>query len=74
VADSLDGSDKSGTLKPGMLADIIAVASNPLDGIRVMERTRFVMKGEKVFERPRGRPAWLEGPTDRRGAVWNLAH
>jgi imidazolonepropionase-like amidohydrolase len=34
-----------GELKPGYYADIIAVAGNPLEDIRAVERVRFVMKG-----------------------------
>jgi imidazolonepropionase-like amidohydrolase len=37
-----------GELKPGYYADIIAVAGNPLDDIRAVERVRFVMKGGVV--------------------------
>jgi imidazolonepropionase-like amidohydrolase len=34
-----------GQLKPGYLADIIAVPGNPLEDISVVERVSFVMKG-----------------------------
>jgi imidazolonepropionase-like amidohydrolase len=37
-----------GQLKPGYLADIVAVPGNPLDDISVVERVRFVMKGGAV--------------------------
>jgi len=34
-----------GQLKPGFLADIVAVPGNPLDDITVVEKVEFVMKG-----------------------------
>jgi imidazolonepropionase-like amidohydrolase len=34
-----------GELKPGYLADIIAVPGNPLEDITVVEHVSFVMKG-----------------------------
>ena len=34
-----------GTIEPGKLADIIAVAGDPLRDVKEMERVRFVMKG-----------------------------
>jgi imidazolonepropionase-like amidohydrolase len=37
-----------GQLKPGFLADIIAVPGNPLEDISVVERVSFVMKGGTV--------------------------
>jgi len=37
-----------GQLKPGYLADIVAVPGNPLDDITVVEHVSFVMKGGKV--------------------------
>ena len=40
-----------GALKPGYLADIIAVPGNPLIDIRVVEKVTFVMKGGVVFRR-----------------------
>ncbi len=45
------GVDDRGELKPGKLADIIAVDGNPLDDIAAMEEVRFVMKGGKIFKR-----------------------
>lgn len=42
-------SDQIGTLEPGKQADLVAVAGNPLNDIRAMERVQFVMKsGKKV--------------------------
>ena len=48
-AAELLGVDDRGQLQAGMLADIIAVRSNPLDDIRVMEDVVFVMQGGRVI-------------------------
>ncbi len=40
-----------GELKPGYLADIVAVPGNPLDTIAVIEHVSFVMKGGAVVQR-----------------------
>ena len=37
-----------GSIEKGKLADIIAVAGNPLDDVNEMERVKFVMKGGLV--------------------------
>jgi imidazolonepropionase-like amidohydrolase len=42
---------RTGTLEPGMLADIVACPSNPLDDIRQVEKVRFVMKEGTVYRR-----------------------
>ncbi len=44
--------DKTGDLRPGMAADIIAVQGNPLDDITALGRVVFVMKEGKVYRRP----------------------
>jgi imidazolonepropionase-like amidohydrolase len=49
-AADLLGVDDRAELKPGLLADIIAVAGNPLDDIRVMEHVTFVMKDGVVIK------------------------
>jgi imidazolonepropionase-like amidohydrolase len=41
-----------GELKPGMLADVIAVGGNPLADISATEKVGFVMKGGVVYRRP----------------------
>jgi imidazolonepropionase-like amidohydrolase len=41
-----------GTLEAGKLADIVAVAGDPLRDIRVMERATFVMKEGYVYKSP----------------------
>ena len=40
-----------GALKPGYLADIIAVPGNPLEDIGVLQQVKFVMKGGMVYRR-----------------------
>ena len=39
-----------GTIAPGMDADIIAVAGNPLEDIRLLERVQFVMRHGRVYK------------------------
>jgi imidazolonepropionase-like amidohydrolase len=40
-----------GALKAGYLADVIAVAGDPLADITVLQRVEFVMKGGVVYKR-----------------------
>jgi imidazolonepropionase-like amidohydrolase len=40
-----------GTLKPGYLADIVAVPGNPLTDISVLQKVAFVMKGGVVYRK-----------------------
>jgi imidazolonepropionase-like amidohydrolase len=42
--------DVTGSIKPGMEADIIAVNGDPLKDITSLQRVLFVMKGGKVFK------------------------
>ncbi len=49
VAAELIDVDDRGRLDAGLLADVIAVAGDPLDDITVTEDVRFVMKGGKVY-------------------------
>ena len=44
AAELLDQSNQIGALKPGMLADIVAVPGNPLEDITTLQRVVFVMK------------------------------
>jgi len=39
-----------GVVAPGALADLVAVAGNPLEDIRVLEKVEFVMKDGVVFK------------------------
>ena len=47
----LDQQDNLGALEAGRLADLIAVAGDPLKDITELERVRFVMKGGVVVKR-----------------------
>ncbi len=47
----LDWEGQIGALKPGYLADIIAVRGNPLDDIDTLQHVDFVMKGGAVYKR-----------------------
>jgi imidazolonepropionase-like amidohydrolase len=47
----LDWEGQVGALKPGYLADIIAVPGNPLDDISTLQHVDFVMKGGQVYKR-----------------------
>jgi len=54
AAELLGLDDKVGTLKPGMLADIVAVPGNPLDNIQATQSVFFVMKGGTIYRNDRG--------------------
>src|SRR5438128_11702133 len=47
----LDWEGQIGALKPGYLADIVAVPGNPLDDISALRHVDFVMKGGAVYKR-----------------------
>jgi imidazolonepropionase-like amidohydrolase len=50
-AELFDTPDR-GKIEPGLLADLIAVAGDPLQDIRLLEDVRFVMKGGVVYKQP----------------------
>ncbi|MGO9097349.1 MAG: amidohydrolase family protein [Bryobacteraceae bacterium] len=50
-AELLGWQGRIGALKPGHLADIVAVPGNPLEDIGVLEKVSFVMKGGMVYRR-----------------------
>jgi imidazolonepropionase-like amidohydrolase len=53
AAELLGLSDKVGVLKPGMLADIVAVPGNPLQDIKATQSVIFVMKEGVVYRNDR---------------------
>jgi len=50
AAEHIGHSRELGSLEVGKFADLIAVAENPLDDIRALERVVFVMKEGKAFK------------------------
>ena len=52
VSQDLIGVNDRARIKPGLLADIIAVPGNPLDDIEVTQDVRFVMKGGRIYKQP----------------------
>ncbi len=51
AAELIDRARDVGTLTPGKYADLIAVAGNPLQDVRALEKVPFVMKGGAVDAR-----------------------
>jgi imidazolonepropionase-like amidohydrolase len=49
-AEALGMSDKIGSIEPGLEADIIAIAGDPLKDITAVRRVVFVMKGGVVYK------------------------
>lgn len=48
----LFGTPDRGKVEAGLLADLIAVAGNPLEDIKLLEDVRFVMKGGVAYKQP----------------------
>jgi len=53
AARSMRMDDTIGALAPGLEADLVAVAGNPLDDITALRRVVFVMKSGKVYKNSR---------------------
>lgn len=53
AADHLGVGKQVGSLAAGKSADLIAVAGNPLDDVRELERVRFVMKAGQIYRNDR---------------------
>ena len=51
-AADLLGVDDRGKIAPGLLADLIAVAGDPLTDVTLLEDVRFVMKAGEVYRSP----------------------
>jgi len=54
AAEMLGREDSIGAVEPGKLADMVAVAGDPLADITELERVRFVMKGGEVVRNDLG--------------------
>jgi imidazolonepropionase-like amidohydrolase len=52
AADLLGASDRVGSIQTGRLADVIAVAGDPLADISELRRVTFVMKGGIIYKGP----------------------
>ncbi len=63
AAKLLRWADRVGQLKPGFYADLVAVPTNPLANVRVLENIPFVMKGGEVFKDQRVSGSCGQGAT-----------
>jgi imidazolonepropionase-like amidohydrolase len=48
AAELMGWPDRVGRIEPGLYADLIAVAGDPTDDVRLLEDVAFVMKGGEV--------------------------
>jgi imidazolonepropionase-like amidohydrolase len=53
-AELLRWDDRLGTVEAGKLADLVAVAGNPVDDMKALEHVEFVMIGGRVARSPGG--------------------
>jgi len=56
AAELLGLQDKVGALKPGMLADVVAVPGNPMENIKLTQSVIFVMKDGSILRNDRATP------------------
>jgi imidazolonepropionase-like amidohydrolase len=52
AANSLHLEQKLGAVKPGLYADLIAVAGDPTADVKALRKVQFVMKGGAVYKQP----------------------
>lgn len=50
AAELMGWSDRIGSIRQGMLADIVAVKGNPLNDVRLLQHVQFVMKDGAVYK------------------------
>jgi imidazolonepropionase-like amidohydrolase len=55
AAELMGWGDRVGAIAPGLAADLIAVAGDPLGDVEVLTDVRFVMKGGAVVREAGGR-------------------
>jgi imidazolonepropionase-like amidohydrolase len=55
AAKLLGWQNRIGTLAPGKLADVVAVAGDPMQNVRTLETATFVMKNGVVYKEPQRR-------------------
>jgi len=54
AAELLRRDDQIGAVRRGYQADLVAVAGNPLDDVKVLQDVRFVMKAGTIVKQPDG--------------------
>jgi imidazolonepropionase-like amidohydrolase len=52
AAKALHMQDKVGTIKPGLLADFVAVEGDPTTDIKALRKVKMVMKGGVIYKEP----------------------
>jgi imidazolonepropionase-like amidohydrolase len=50
AADLMGWRDRVGSIEPGLFADVIAVAGDPLEDVDVLTDVGFVMKGGEIVK------------------------